>query len=71
MEFELRPIEMKDVDDLVKYANNLGISGNLTNKFPHPYTRKHGIRFINYANSQDPINVMGIIIDDHLSGSIG
>ena len=71
MEFELRPLQMDDIDDLVKYANNLNISGNLTNKFPHPYTEEHARHFIQFANSKDPVNVMGIIIDSHLSGAIG
>jgi RimJ/RimL family protein N-acetyltransferase len=35
----LRPWRPRDVDALVRYANNRRIWLNLTDRFPHPYTR--------------------------------
>ena len=43
--FELRPWQIADLENLVQYANNPNISKNLTNGFPHPYTEEVGASF--------------------------
>ncbi|HLI64464.1 MAG TPA: GNAT family protein [Terriglobales bacterium] len=42
-----------DLDDLLRYANNPKIAGNLRDQFPHPYTRRDGIEYLNYVRSMD------------------
>jgi ribosomal-protein-alanine N-acetyltransferase len=71
MDFKLRPIKETDIDNLVKYANNPKIAANLTNKFPYPYTKEHGLNFIQFAMSNTPAHVMAITINDELVGGIG
>jgi RimJ/RimL family protein N-acetyltransferase len=71
MNFKLRPIKETDIDNLVKYANNPKIAANLTNKFSFPYTKEHGLNFIQFAMSKNPAHVMAITINDELVGGIG
>jgi len=71
MDFKLRPIKDTDIDNLVKFANNPKIAANLTNKFPFPYTKEHGMNFIQFAMSKNPPHVMAITINDELVGGIG
>ncbi len=71
MNFTLRPIEVGDLECLLKYANNAGVAGNLTNRFPYPYTENDGIEFIKFATKENPRNIMAIDIETELSGCIG
>ncbi|MBK7182477.1 MAG: GNAT family N-acetyltransferase [Bacteroidetes bacterium] len=71
MDFKLRPIKETDIDNLVKFANNPKIAANLTNKFAYPYTKEHGLNFIQFAMSNTPAHVMAITINDELVGGIG
>ena len=41
MNFTLRPWNTKDIDSLVKYANNINIAKFMTDKFPNPYTKEN------------------------------
>jgi [ribosomal protein S5]-alanine N-acetyltransferase len=38
--FILRPFRLTDKKSLAKHANNIKISDNLRDKFPHPYTEE-------------------------------
>jgi len=71
MEFKIRPWKKSDIDSLIKYANNWNIAKNLTDKFPHPYTREDGERFIGFASSKDPTQIFAIEINGEASGGIG
>ena len=71
MEFTLRPWCKNDLDSLVKYANNIKIASNLTDKFPYPYTREAGEAFIAFATSDDPSHIFAIEINGEASGGIG
>jgi RimJ/RimL family protein N-acetyltransferase len=62
---------MNDLDSLVKHANNPGISGRLTNKFPYPYTAENAKNFIEFATSKTPRNIMAIDINGEAVGGIG
>jgi RimJ/RimL family protein N-acetyltransferase len=68
---ELRAFSMDDLDDLVRYANNPNIAKNLTDLFPHPYSREDGMKFIKMTMEQNPRQVMAIAIDGEVSGAIG
>ena len=69
--FRLRPWSLADLDSLVQYANNWNIAKNLTDAFPHPYTRESGEAFIKMATQDDPIHIFAIEVDGEAVGGIG
>jgi len=71
MNFTLRPWAMSDLDTLVVYADNYEIAKNLTNHFPHPYTRESGEGFIAMASKKEPYNVFAIDVKGEAVGAIG
>lgn len=62
---------LKDVDTLVKYANNKKIADKLTDAFPHPYSTSDGITFIEKISLDNPQRVFAILVDGEPVGSIG
>ena len=71
MNFKLRPFREDDLDQLVLLGNNFEIAKNLTDKFPHPYTKNNGEFFINLQMSQTPAQVKVIEIDGKFAGAVG
>ncbi len=71
MDFKLRKWELSDLDHLVEIANNSKIAENLTNHFPHPYTRESGEGFIQMARSHPENRIFAISIDGQANGAIG
>ena len=71
MEFKLRSWNLNDLESLVKYANNYNIAKNLTNQFPHPYTKENGESFIAMATKNDPLTIFAIEINGQVAGGIG
>jgi hypothetical protein len=53
MSFSLRPWIMDDLESLIKFANNKNIASYMTKKIPHPYTKKNGVQFIEFASKQN------------------
>jgi RimJ/RimL family protein N-acetyltransferase len=68
---QLRPWNTNDLDSLVECANNPNISKFMMNKFPYPYTREAGERFIAFATQENPTHIMAIEVDDKAVGGIG
>lgn len=71
MYISLRPWSKKDLDELVKLANNKNIAQFMLDTFPHPYNKDSGKAFIEFANAKDPASVFAIIVDEKPVGSIG
>ena len=71
MSYTLRPFKLNDIESLVKNANNYKIAANLTNQFPHPYTRETGEAFIKMATKHSPPTILAIEINGQASGGIG
>ena len=71
MSYTLRPFKLNDIESLVKNANNYKIAANLTNQFPHPYTRETGEAFIKMATEHSPPTILAIEINGKASGGIG
>ncbi|HEX5625978.1 MAG TPA: GNAT family N-acetyltransferase, partial [Saprospiraceae bacterium] len=71
MEFTLRPWNLKDLESLVRYANNASIAKFMTEAFPHPYTIEAGRKFIAFATQDDPIHIFAIDVDGEAVGGIG
>ncbi|MBT8327627.1 MAG: GNAT family N-acetyltransferase [Bacteroidia bacterium] len=71
MIYTLREITLLDLDDLVRHANNKKIARNMTNKFPHPYTKKDGEHFIAFCGADNSSVIKGISIEGKLVGAVG
>jgi len=71
MKFLLRPWQLTDLDNLVKYADNFNISKFLTDQFPHPYTREDGEKYLGIVMQDCPAKILAIEIDGDAVGSIG
>ena len=71
MEFKLRPWLKSDLDSLVKYADNPAIAANMTDAFPHPYTKEKGIAFLEMVTAILPVRVWAIEINGEAAGGIG
>lgn len=70
-EYSIRPWTLSDLESLVKFANNPKIAGNMTDKFPHPYTEKDGTAFINFANGEGLQKIFAIEVNGEAVGGIG
>lgn len=71
MNFKLRPWEISDLHNLVRYANNANIAKFMTNQFPHPYTLEKGSMFIENARAANPANILCIEVNGEAAGGIG
>ncbi|KXK37763.1 MAG: GNAT family N-acetyltransferase [Saprospiraceae bacterium] len=71
MEFRIRPWELSDLPSLVKHANNLNVSINLSDRFPHPYKEKDGRAYIKLANADNPVHLFAIVVNGEAVGGIG
>lgn len=67
----LRAWNISDLDNLVKYGNNPNIAQNLTDAFPHPYTKEKGEFFINMAMGHSPQRIFCIDVAGEAVGAIG
>lgn len=73
MNVELGDWKIEYADDLQKFADNKKIWQNLTDGFPHPYSKNDAAEFINLALSSDRTKSLykTIIVDGRFCGSIG
>ena len=53
------------------YANNPKVANNLTDQFPHPYSKEAGTKFINYASQGEPKTIFAIEVNGLAAGGIG
>ncbi len=69
--FVLRPWRMQDLDDLLTHANDEAVSRGLSDRFPFPYTREDGERFLSRRVVDLSEPVLAIEIDNEACGGIG
>jgi RimJ/RimL family protein N-acetyltransferase len=67
----LRPWQLSDAQALANIANNKKIWDNVRDRFPHPYTVKDAIQWINLQQQHQPIQNFAILYDGQLAGSAG
>jgi RimJ/RimL family protein N-acetyltransferase len=67
----VRSWQTSDVASLVAHANNRRIWINLRDRFPHPYTKSDGQRFIRTARQMDPETFFAIAVNGAAVGGIG
>ena len=60
-----------DLGALLLHANNPKIAGNLRDQFPHPYTRRDGLEYLNYVRSMDVPMAFAIEYGGEAVGGIG
>jgi RimJ/RimL family protein N-acetyltransferase len=70
IDFELRKFSEKDINSIIKYANNENIAKWLSNEFPHPYSAKDAKTFIDIVSNEYPTKTFTIDIDGKACGSI-
>ena len=68
---EVRSWRASDLEPLVRYANNRKIWLNLRDRFPHPYNKADGQRFIRAMRGADPETAFAIVVDGEAVGGIG
>lgn len=68
----LRPWEARDIDALLRYANNRNVWINLNDRFPHPYLRADAEAWVARcaASAANPMH-FAMIVDDHAIGGVG
>lgn len=68
--FVLRRWRADDLDDLLRHANDADVVRGLSSRFPHPYTRQDGERFLagGVVDLDDP--VFAIEVDGQACGGI-
>lgn len=62
---------MKDVDALVRHANNINVARQLRDRFPHPYTRADAHGFIGHVLATHPPTNFAIDAGEEAAGGIG
>lgn len=70
-EIKIRGLELSDVPQLAKLANNRNIWNNLRDHIPFPYDEKDAEFFINLTKGERPRQNFGIEFDRILCGVIG
>ena len=61
----------RDVDALVKHADNRNIWLNLRDGFPHPYTAESARSFLAIVGRQNPVTFFAIATSEEAIGGIG
>ena|SRR2546422_1751396 len=67
----IRSWNERDVDTLVKYANNRNVWINMRDGFPHPYTEESARAFLELVSRQDPVTFYAIATPQEAIGGIG
>src|ERR1700756_1020549 len=70
-DLRIREWRREDLDSLLRYANNARIAANLRDQFPHPYTRREGIDYLNYVRSAHIPLSFAIELGGEAIGGIG
>jgi ribosomal-protein-alanine N-acetyltransferase len=67
----VRSWAVTDLDSLVTHANNRHVSMHLRDRFPFPYEREHGRRFLEWMAQQPSPTVWALEVDGAATGGIG
>jgi [ribosomal protein S5]-alanine N-acetyltransferase len=70
-EFQIRSYHEDDCEAIVRYANNRGVSINLRDGFPYPYTTADAEGWLKIALSTKPETHFAIATSKELIGGIG
>jgi [ribosomal protein S5]-alanine N-acetyltransferase len=70
-DLKVRSWRKNDLQALLHHANNAKIAANLRDQFPHPYTRRDAIDFLDFARSQEPVCAFAIEFGGEAVGGVG
>ncbi len=70
-DLHIRSWQKSDLDALLRYANNPKIAANLRDQFPHPYTRRDALDYLNYVRAMDVPMSFAIEYGGEAVGGIG
>jgi RimJ/RimL family protein N-acetyltransferase len=70
-DIKVRSWRKDDLKALVHHANNPKIAANLRDQFPHPYTRRDALDFLDYAHLQEPECSFAIEMTGEAIGGVG
>ena len=68
---KVRSWHKDDLNALLRHANNPKIAANLRDQFPHPYTRRDGIDYLEYVQTQEPQCSFAIEYGGEAVGGVG
>lgn len=76
MQLELGDLRVRswrrdDLAALVRHANNPNIACNLRDQFPHPYTRRDGLDYLNFVRAMQLETSFALEYDGEAVGGIG
>ena len=67
----VRHWRLADADAIVEHADNANVAKQLRDRFPHPYTRRHAVEFIEHATSAEPVTNFAIEVGGEAAGGVG
>ncbi len=67
-DLQVRSWRKSDLDALLRHANNPKIAANLRDQFPHPYTRRDALDYLNFVRDQKPERAFAL---EHAGEAIG
>ena len=67
----VRSWEVGDLTSMVNHANSRRVWLNLRDRFPHPYTTRHGMAFLQRVGATHPETTFAIAVDGEAVGGIG
>jgi len=70
-QFTLREWRPGDAESLAQHANNVKVSRNLHDAFPHPYTRADADSWIKQTSTATSGMIFAIVVDGQAVGGIG
>jgi RimJ/RimL family protein N-acetyltransferase len=70
-DLRVRSWRKDDLDALLRHANNPKIATNLRDQFPHPYTRRDGVEYLNYVRSLEIETSFAVEFEGEAVGGIG
>jgi [ribosomal protein S5]-alanine N-acetyltransferase len=70
-ELQVRSWRKSDLDALLRHANNSKIAANLRDQFPHPYTRRDAIEYLDFVRDQKPERSFALHFDGEAIGGLG
>ena len=70
-DLQVRSWRKSDLDALLRHANNAKIAANLRDQFPHPYTRRDAVDYLEFVREQKPERSFAVEFDGEAIGGLG
>ena len=70
-DLQIRSWRKSDLDALLRHANNAKIAANLRDQFPHPYTRRDAIDYLDFVRDQRPERAFAVQHSGEAIGGLG